>query len=291
MKRIDRLFDEARMLRVKRASRAQGLTAFDADADWFAECGTAQILLNDLSEDELPADADRRRTAAISVYDVGVLAPFIAAAREAISKVYADLAPQKAVFDDLWPKAFAFFESPKVADPDDDALRFRRSAAMDVAVLAAESVLFEAVRQVILGNDLARVVSTRTDPGGIVVEGGRVRRSKRPRAVANAGRRVAAAIGGRPVPEAVMVSSGRLGPIEERAERELPPEERRRRRAERKRLAAAVASAVGTGPAGGKAPAAGGSPGGVPADLERAAAGATGPEAVPGSEAVVEASA
>lgn len=100
-------------------------------------------------------------------------------------------------------------------DPD----RPRRAACSDVAALAVESVLFEVVRQVIASRDAARPVSPRSDPASIVVEGGRVRRKRPPKAILNANERISAALGGSLVPEAVGRSTGRLGPVEEAARR------------------------------------------------------------------------
>lgn len=199
MRRIDRLMEEARLLRIARAIRAQelepvsnpeqvqvmGRDQFEVSSDFMGEMATARLILEALAGEGPSETGDARRKKPIEVLDLGILMPFVHEVIAAIEGVVERMAPVALIDADMMPKVIDHVtqDGKPRPDPDDLAHRARRSAVRDVAQLAVEQALVEAIKMVVGRADLKRSTNPRKDRDAIVISGGRVRRDK-PKATA-----------------------------------------------------------------------------------------------------------
>lgn len=195
MYRLDRIVNEARLLRVRRASRRQALwegqnrrTSSPTDTrEWFAEEVVAMRVLADLAKggdvgEVGDGSPDARRSVRCDVIDLRATTPFVKACELALRKVVGEMSPADALMEAWYPAVCAAVSpgvDPALRGPD-EVTRARRGAVEDVCALAVEHAMFEAVNRICKDFDRKRPVSERADPDGIVVEGDRVARpSKR----------------------------------------------------------------------------------------------------------------
>ena len=233
MKRIDRLLGEARLMRILRASRAKGEIEVPSDFDWLNEMGCIQALIDDLTEEAMPADAHKDRREPIDVLDRAAVAPFMSACLKAIVDVYVKMQPQKAVADGTWKRVVATISKRQDGEEETDIGPARRAAVEDLAVLALQMSLFEVVRQAAAVFDLDRKMGRDSDPASIIIEGGRARRKRRPRQIVNADEIASAALSGRAKPVAVLKAP--KSPLDDEGRAEMAEAMRGVREAAKKR--------------------------------------------------------
>lgn len=229
MYRIDELLSQARLVRIRRSARRQAMAersmrrSLVDDEAWFDEQRVVASVLAGLAKGPgsgtgagsvaeavaAPGSGSgrRRRT---DVIDLSPLSPFVVACIEALSAVVERFGADGAMGDALaaaWYPALQQAVSKEHPVPDgtavegaaggeraSPALKPRLDALEDLAALAIEWAMFDAVARIARRIDVARPVSSRSAPDDIVVEDGRAwRASRRAKEAERQGRRRAQA--------------------------------------------------------------------------------------------------
>lgn len=201
MYRFERLLNDARQLRIRRALRAQEGLGMESADYWLAEWKAGKILVLQLAgvggdddQTENPEVADGRRRGVDAIVDLSLLLEFIDRGTEALLKVAKDLNIEDVLVNDSSRRILEKFAAPSelvsadlqeassdgVADASGSEEQSRKAHAhraeywqgfvktrtpslRDAAGLAVEAALFDIAKAFRHENDLARSVVARDE--------------------------------------------------------------------------------------------------------------------------------